>query len=122
MQDVVHFQQRLTSEQARLRRQLGWVTQEATTQDHSIQESMPQSGDDEIADSATSTYLQELDEALVQRAKDQLDAIESALQRIEVGQYGRCLNCGQEISAARLEALPWTPYCRNCAQDLEALD
>ena len=42
--------------------------------------------------------------------------IRSALQRIETGDYGICVRCGAEISEARLDALPWTPLCRNCAK------
>jgi RNA polymerase-binding transcription factor DksA len=31
------------------------------------------------------------------------------------GQYGRCGSCGVEIPAARLQAIPWTHVCVNCA-------
>jgi DnaK suppressor protein len=43
--------------------------------------------------------------------------IEEALQRIEDEEYGTCANCGSEILAKRLEALPWVRYCITC-QDL----
>jgi RNA polymerase-binding transcription factor DksA len=42
--------------------------------------------------------------------------IRSALGRIADGTYGSCIRCGSEISAARLDVLPWTPFCRTCAQ------
>ena len=41
--------------------------------------------------------------------------IEAALARIEAGEYGFCATCGQEIGAERLDVLPDTPFCRNCA-------
>ena len=44
-------------------------------------------------------------------ASDTLTAVRDALQRIEEGTYGRCIDCGEEIGAARLNAVPWTPYC-----------
>lgn len=41
--------------------------------------------------------------------------IEAALDRIANGEYGTCVTCGEEISEARLDALPYTPKCRDCA-------
>ena len=37
--------------------------------------------------------------------------VRDALQRIEKGAYGKCLDCGRQIEAHRLESIPWTPYC-----------
>jgi len=45
-----------------------------------------------------------------------LDDVREALNRIDQGNYGTCQECGCEISEARLEALPYTPYCIRCAQ------
>lgn len=41
--------------------------------------------------------------------------IEAALDRIEAGTYGICVACGDEISEERLNVLPATPKCRDCA-------
>ncbi len=41
--------------------------------------------------------------------------IEAALDRIASGDYGVCVTCGERISDARLDALPYTPKCRDCA-------
>src|SRR3970040_2860483 len=41
-----------------------------------------------------------------------LQAIEEALARIEKGTYGICRDCGEEIAAVRLNAIPWTRVCR----------
>lgn len=41
-----------------------------------------------------------------------LQQVRAALQRIEDGTYGECVDCGRAIQPARLEAVPWTPYCR----------
>jgi len=38
--------------------------------------------------------------------------VREALQRIEDGSFGNCTDCGRPIEPARLEAVPWTPYCR----------
>ncbi|HXW89485.1 MAG TPA: TraR/DksA family transcriptional regulator [Terriglobales bacterium] len=45
--------------------------------------------------------------------------IEAALVRMQEGSYGICAACGKEISARRLDALPWTSYCLRCQQARE---
>ena len=46
-----------------------------------------------------------------------LRAIEEALVRIRIGTFGACEACGNPISRARLEAVPWTRHCRNCKEN-----
>lgn len=57
------------------------------------------------------------DEAAVQAdaIEVRLAAIGNALERIESGDYGQCLGCGRAIGGERLEALPITTACRECA-------
>ena len=43
-----------------------------------------------------------------------LRAIEDALTRIRHEKFGVCAECGQAISKARLEAVPWARRCRDC--------
>jgi len=43
-----------------------------------------------------------------------LRAIEDALARIRQGRFGICEKCGQAISKARLEAVPWARDCKDC--------
>lgn len=45
-----------------------------------------------------------------------LRAIDEALARIRDGSFGICKTCGQHISKARLEAVPWTRLCRECKE------
>jgi len=45
-----------------------------------------------------------------------LQAIEEALARIEKGTYGACRDCGESISPARLNAIPWTRVCITCKE------
>jgi DnaK suppressor protein len=51
-----------------------------------------------------------------------LDRIDQALAQIEAGEYGRCASCGEPIALARLQALPATRYCRECAEKFEHRD
>ena len=45
-----------------------------------------------------------------------LRAIEDALARIRHEKFGICDECAQPISKARLEAVPWTRWCRDCKE------
>lgn len=42
--------------------------------------------------------------------------IEAALHRIAEGDYGICVRCGTAISEARLDVLPHTSFCKECAR------
>ncbi len=54
-------------------------------------------------------------EDLDTRSRDELNAIDEALKRLELGTYGLCESCGDQISMDRLEAIPWTVVCSRCA-------
>ena len=41
-------------------------------------------------------------------------AIEDAIHRVDQGTYGICIECENEIAAARLDAVPWTRVCIEC--------
>ena len=51
-----------------------------------------------------------------QANEELLRDIEDALTRMRDDKYGLCNECGQAISKARLEAVPWTGWCRDCRQ------
>lgn len=46
--------------------------------------------------------------------------IDFALKRIEEGQYGLCVDCGAPIQEDRLQIIPETPFCTDCAKRIEA--
>jgi DnaK suppressor protein len=58
--------------------------------------------------------------AIVEIVSRTLQDIESALERLESGTYGRCSNCGAEIRAARLRAMPSAERCRDCQELADA--
>jgi DnaK suppressor protein len=71
--------------------------------------------DEHDPEGATIAFEREQAATLLTRAKDQLVRIDDALARVADGSYGRCVSCGREISPARLEALPATTTCVQCA-------
>ena len=72
-----------------------------------------------MAELGSDNFEQEFTLSLVQTEEDTLGAIEQALIRIEEGTYGRCAECGSVIPKTRLNALPFTPLCVKCAENLE---
>lgn len=58
----------------------------------------------------------EVVDALGNEAREELAKISSALQRMESGDYGLCVECGLEISAGRLEVYPYADECIECAE------
>lgn len=64
---------------------------------------------------ATEREGDEVLEGMGLSAQQESRMITAALQRIAEGDYGTCAKCGAEIGAARLDALPYTPFCRDCA-------
>jgi RNA polymerase-binding transcription factor DksA len=67
--------------------------------------------DQHPADVASETEARELDVARQTMFETRIGLIDEALQRVARGEYGKCVVCGREIPAARLELVPETPYC-----------
>jgi RNA polymerase-binding transcription factor DksA len=66
-------------------------------------------------DRATERENDEVLEGIGLAAQAEIAGIDAALARMDDGEYGFCVKCGEEISAERLDLLPATPFCRNCA-------
>lgn len=69
------------------------------------------------ADMAANAYTKELLMSMSTNDRQLLQSIDTALERIGDGGYGKCANCGQPIQEKRLEAVPWARHCIRC-QDL----
>ncbi len=52
--------------------------------------------------------------AMEKQVRDNLTAVEPALQKFADGTYGLCDSCGQPIAEGRLEALPQATLCVEC--------
>jgi DnaK suppressor protein len=57
---------------------------------------------------------------LAQMKRETLGRIDTALDRLNQGRYGRCSECGEEIAAGRLRALPFAVRCLDCEDAREA--
>ena len=116
--DLDRFRRVLEDERERLRH-----ARQAVHHDGSLLE---ESGDlaigsgDHIADSATETFMRELDGGLEENADHLLVEIEAALERIDDGTYGLCSACGRAITVERLEAVPYATLCLDDKRALES--
>lgn len=64
---------------------------------------------------ATEREQDEALEDLGHAAGEELRMIDAAFKRMDEGEYGYCVKCGEEIAGERLDLLPATPFCRGCA-------
>ena len=62
---------------------------------------------------------EDIELALIQMKAETLNKINEALARLEDGRYGLCFECGDEISEARLRALPFAVRCKDCEEARE---
>jgi|SRR5215469_12312381 len=67
-------------------------------------------------DRAAASTEAEMSVAQRSQAEGLLRVVTAALQRINEGKFGECLNCGQDIGTRRLEAIPWARYCITCQE------
>jgi DnaK suppressor protein len=115
--DVDVFRARLVRERERL--------EHARSTVHHSTSLMEETGDlaigagDHLADSATETFMRELDDGLGENADHVLAEIDAALRRIDDGSFGTCVVCGGPIGDERLEAIP---YATLCIDDKRALE
>ena len=60
--------------------------------------------------------VQAMAQAVEARRKARILSIESALRRLDSGDYGYCVECGEEISLKRLDIDPTTTRCIDCGR------
>lgn len=73
--------------------------------------------DNHPADIGTEVFMMEQDKGLVNKLNDTLVEIESSLESIDRGDYGKCIACGKEIDKERLEVIPYLKLCINCSEE-----
>jgi DnaK suppressor protein len=58
----------------------------------------------------------EVVDALGNEAREEIAKISAAMRRMDAGEFGLCMECGDEINASRLEAYPYAGECIDCAE------
>ncbi|HEV8132368.1 MAG TPA: TraR/DksA family transcriptional regulator [Acidobacteriota bacterium] len=67
-------------------------------------------------DKASSSYTKEFVFSRSNNDRLVLKMIEEAMERMDEGSFGDCINCGKPVEAKRLEAVPWARYCIACQE------
>lgn len=73
----------------------------------------------DVGESSESDIQEDIEFALIQMKAETLNRINEALARLDEGAYGNCFECGEEISEARLRALPFAVRCKDCEEARE---
>ena len=82
--------------------------------------SAERSPDPTSADGGSMAFELEKELTLDENTKHLLNQVEHALVLIKKKKYGNCENCGEPIPVARLEAIPYSTICKNCAELIES--
>ena len=73
-------------------------------------------------DTASSEVNLQFTGRLREREQGLLSKIDAALEKIEEGEYGACISCGEDIGAKRLKARPVAELCIDCKSEQEKLE
>jgi DnaK suppressor protein len=117
--DTERFRETLLDERRRVEHALASLRdQHPGSLDEEVEE-IAATSDNHLAETATATLGREIDYTLGENSEQVLADIDSALQRIDDGTYGTCVNCGREIPVQRLEAYPAASLCIDCKRSAE---
>ncbi len=112
-QKLEYFKQLLLKEKQRIMKKLLKIKE--------VEEQIGNSWDEpkDLEDWADITLTEDVQAIIATRDASVLNEIDIALGKIEKGTYGICERCGKPIEIERLELIPWTKFCSNCAREIE---
>jgi RNA polymerase-binding protein DksA len=113
------FRKALLGLRSRLRGDLNQMTDEALRRDQPDSSGNLSNVPLHMADIGTENYDQEFTLGLIENEQGTLEQVNEALHRLDQGRFGRCEECGEPIAKPRLQALPYTRHCIQCARNLE---
>jgi RNA polymerase-binding transcription factor DksA len=73
----------------------------------------------DVGDEAQTIAMERLESSLQMTDIDELRLIERALDFLRRGEYGVCVDCGEDISQKRLENHPYAARCIGCQEAFE---
>lgn len=109
MQDTNQFKQRLEDLKTEVTHRISAIDKDIRHEGMSA----------DWSEQATERENDEVLESLGHNSTKELAMINNALKRIVDGDYFSCSICGEAIPPARLELLPFSTNCVNCAEKLE---
>ena len=113
------YKERLLTLRARLRGDVNAMAEAALNKTRTEASGDLSSMPIHMADVGSDNFEQEFTLSLMENDEGTLEKIEAALERIEDGTYGSCVEGAGRVPKTRLNAIPYTPYCVKCAEKLE---
>jgi len=113
------YRQQLTAMRSQLRGDVSHLTGEALRTNGGEASGSLSNTPIHMADLGTDNFEQEFTLSLIENEEDRLKEINSALDRIDHGTFGKCEECQKPIPKARLQAVPYTRHCVECARKLQ---
>jgi DnaK suppressor protein len=114
--DLNKMKARLEAKRDELRSNIANLTEAKPTPVDPIEAS---DGHQEFEDTAVDSLEMQQEQSILVNEQALLTQVERALERIENGTYGKCVNCGQPIPEKRLEAIPWAERDVKCEELVE---
>ena len=102
--NLEQIKQRLEAKRAELQENIASLTEAHPRPIDALEAS---EGPQDFEDTAVDFLETQQEQAVLVNQQALLTEVERALERIEQGTYGKCVNCGQPIPEKRLEAIPW---------------
>jgi RNA polymerase-binding transcription factor DksA len=101
----------MTTRKAQLKARLAELQDRLNSIEQTLEVEPPSDNEDRASEREDDEVL----EGLGNSGLLEIQMIEAALGRLDDGSYGDCMKCGEEIAPARLDLLPYTPFCHGCA-------
>jgi RNA polymerase-binding protein DksA len=117
--ELEHFRQQLLTMGSRLKGAVSDLAGEALRETGGAASGNLSNTPIHQADLGSDHFEQEVSLSLLENEEQRLEEIAAALKRISAGTFGRCEACQRDIPTARLEALPFTRLCIECARQAQ---
>lgn len=102
-----------------IRKQLSAKRDELTARLDRLKDNLTAGRSADSQEQAQEMENSEVVDALGNETRLELSRIAKALDQIEKGTYGTCVDCGEQIPIARLKAYPFADRCIRCATEHE---
>ena len=114
--DLQQMRQRLEQKQQELQDSIARLTEAHPQPVDAVEAS---DGSQDFEDVAVDFLETQQEQSLLVNQQALLIEVQRAIERIDNGTYGKCVECGQPIPEKRLEALPWAARDVKCEEKLE---
>ena len=114
--DLQQMRQRLEQKQQELQDSIARLTEAHPQPVDAVEAS---DGSQDFEDVAVDFLETQQEQSLLVNQQALLIEVQRAIERIDTGTYGKCVECGQPIPEKRLEVLPWAARDVKCEEKLE---